>query len=88
MEVTSEEIKDAIFSMGALKAPGLDGLHAMFYQSQWDIIGESVCSFIKECFQDPSKIDMINDTDVILIPKVDNPESMKQFRPIALCNVI
>lgn len=30
-EVTSEEIKDAIFSMDALKAPSLDGLHAMFY---------------------------------------------------------
>ena len=29
----------------------------------------------------------INQTFVSLIPKVDNPESVKQFRPISLCNV-
>jgi hypothetical protein len=29
-----------------------------------------------------------NDTTVILIPKVDCPESITQYRPISLCNVI
>lgn len=88
VEITVEEIKDTFFIMGALKAPGPNGFHAMFFQSQWEIIGDSVCRFIKECFQDPSRIDAINMTDVALIPKVDNPKSIKQFRPIALCNVI
>lgn len=87
-DVTSEENKDALFSMWALKAPGPDGFHAMFFQNQWDIIGNSVCTFIKNCFRNPSKIDDINDTDVILIPKKDNPNTIKQFRPIALYNVI
>lgn len=87
-EITSKEIKDAVFSMRALKAPGPNGLHALFFQSQWDILGESVCKFVKDCFQDLTKIDGINITDVILIPKVENPDSIKQFGPIALCNVI
>lgn len=74
--------------MGALKALGPNDYHAMFFQSQWDSIGEFACEFIKSCFQDPTKIDTVNDTDVILIPKVDNPDSLKNFRPISLCNVI
>lgn len=86
--ISSEEIKENIFSMGALKAPGPDEFHAKFFQSHWDIVGESVCNFIKSCFQDPSNIDSINDTDVVLIPKIDNPDTIKQFKPISLCNVI
>lgn len=50
-EVTSEEIKDVFFSMEALKAPGPDSYHAMFIQSQWDTIGDSICSFIKKCLR-------------------------------------
>ena len=29
---TSEEVKKAVFSIGDLKAPGPDGLHAIFYK--------------------------------------------------------
>ena len=34
---------------------------------------------------DPS---IINKTCIVLIPKVENPEELGQFRPISLCNVI
>lgn len=38
-EITDEEIRRVIFGMGSFKALGEDGFHALFYQSQWDVMG-------------------------------------------------
>lgn len=85
--ITRKEICQTVMNMGRFKAPGPDGLQAIFYQSQWDIVGETLCQLIMGIFANHSKVGSINSTLITLIPKVDNVVRMRQFRPISLCNV-
>lgn len=83
--VCMEEVQRVAFQMGPLKAPGSDGFPGLFYQEYWDVVGEDVFAAIKEFFQKGQILREMNHTNVVLIPKVNNPESMSHFRPISLC---
>lgn len=47
-----------------------------------------MCYAIKEFFNSGYLSSEINETIVALIPKVDSPESVSQFKPISCCNYI
>lgn len=86
--VSLKEIEEVVFSIGAFKAPGPDGLNGLFFHSQWDYIKDLVKDVFKEVFEDRKKLRLINQTMIVMIPKVERPENVKQFRPINLYNVI
>ncbi|XP_074270970.1 uncharacterized protein LOC141594882 [Silene latifolia] len=73
--------------MGYLKAPGPDGFQALFYQKQWSIIQHHVYDMVLKALEGKDFPEGLNDTHIVLIPKVSGPEHMSQFRPISLCNV-
>ncbi|GAU47272.1 hypothetical protein TSUD_280950 [Trifolium subterraneum] len=82
------DCKKALFDMGPHKAPGEDGYPAIFFQHCWDIVGESLYKYVNQLWStNPSLISFINNIMLVLIPKVDKPEFVSQFRPISLCNV-
>jgi hypothetical protein len=87
-DITNLEVKQAVFSMSPWKAPGPDGFPAGFYQNSWDVVGPLMCDFIKKAWKDLRLLEEINLTDICLIPKVEKPEFVNQFRPISLCNNI
>lgn len=66
-----DEIKRAVFSIHPSKAPGEDGLTAIFFQQYCEIIVP----------------DFINHTIISLIPKVKQVQYMRDLRLIGLCNV-
>ena len=85
---SDEEIGDALFQIGPLKAPGPDGLPACFFQRNWGLLKEDIIGAVKEFFNTGVMPPGVNDTCIVLIPKVNHPEHLKDFRPISLCNVI
>ncbi|XP_074301067.1 uncharacterized protein LOC141632418 [Silene latifolia] len=86
--VTCDEIQKCLFSIPKDKAPGPDGYTSQFYKDAWDLVGEEVCAAVLNVFDSGKMLTQINATLITLIPKLDRPESVKHFRPIACCNVI
>jgi hypothetical protein len=84
----ADEVKNALFQMFPLKAPGPDGYPAFFFQKHWDICGSDVTKAVLSIVQGSESAECINDTILVLIPKVKNPTLLSQFRPISLCNVL
>lgn len=46
-ECTTQEVRDALFSIGSNKARGIDGFNVYFFKKCWHIIGEEVTSAIQ-----------------------------------------
>jgi hypothetical protein len=83
-----EEVKKALFSIGDLKAPGPDGLHAVFFKRFWGMLEDDLIDEVLVAIQNATIPTGWNDTTIVMIPKVDNPDKVTQFRPISLCNVV
>ncbi|GJS29411.1 hypothetical protein Tco_0490031 [Tanacetum coccineum] len=87
-EVTDQEIHKAMFSIGDNKALGLDGYPAAFFKEAWNIVGTDVTKAIKEFFTNGVLLKELNHTIIALIPKVNNPMRINDYRPISCCNVL
>lgn len=74
-------------SIGPYKAPDSDDFQAIFFHSNWNIVGRSVLKLASNVWRDSWRIKELNDTFLCLNPKVDGVTYMKQFRPIILCNI-
>ncbi|XP_059451038.1 uncharacterized protein LOC132181824 [Corylus avellana] len=83
---TEEEIFTAITDLGLNKAPGPDGMTGLFYKTYWPIVKLSVIASVQSFFRGGFLLKEFNHTNIALIPKVDNPSRVNQFRPISLTN--
>ncbi|XP_074290425.1 uncharacterized protein LOC141617144 [Silene latifolia] len=86
--VTDEEVRAAMFSIPGTKAPGPDGYISQFFKDTWAIVGKDVIKAVRSVFTSEKLLKECNATILTLIPKVEVPEAVHQFRPIACCNTI
>jgi hypothetical protein len=85
---TEDEVFEALQNIGDLKAPGPDGMSAIFYRRFWEVVSDHVKNEVLQVLNGGPMLADWNNTTVVLVPKVKNPECMKDLRPISLCNVI
>ena len=68
--VSVEEIKAALWSMKAFKAPGPDIFYARFFQRFWLIVGDSIVKEIHKIFKDKMVPKFLNKTHIAVTAKV------------------
>ncbi|KAK7275182.1 hypothetical protein RIF29_16291 [Crotalaria pallida] len=88
MPFTSDEMESTLFQMHPTKAPGKDGTPALFYQRFWHLVGRDVTNLVLRILNEGLNPSFINQTLIVLIPKIKKPLKVANFRPISLCNVI
>lgn len=62
-------------------------MSAYFYQHFWESVGGDLTEMVKEFSRSRRLEEGINRTNICLIPKKLNANSLADFRPISLCNV-
>jgi hypothetical protein len=83
---TTEEIDQVIKEMPSEKAPGPDGFNALFLKKCWPITKNDFYKLCNDFYEGQVSLQAINSSLITLIPKVNNPSSIGDFRPISLLN--
>ncbi|VFQ76030.1 unnamed protein product [Cuscuta campestris] len=79
-----EEIRGAVWDLNANSAPGPDGYNGTFFKTFWHIIRDEVGRATQEFFLGLPIPKSYGATLLTLIPKVENPKTLGDFRPISL----
>ena len=74
--------------MPADKSPGPDGFNGFFIKSCWHIIKEDFYTLCFDFFNGDLDLQAINNSFITLVPKVNNPTGVNDFRPISLLNCV
>ena len=71
-----------------MKSPGPNGFSVGFFQSSWNTVRSGVCKTVLDFLNHGIFYRSLNDTYIVLIPKIKISVSVTDFRPISLCNVL
>jgi hypothetical protein len=84
--ITKAEIDRMVKMMPSDKAPGPDGCNGLFLKKCWPIFKEDFYRLCFDFFDGTTDLQSINTTFITLVPKINNPEIVNDFRTISLLN--
>lgn len=87
-EFTEEEVWNNIKSCDGNKAPGPDGFNMLSIKKGWRFMKKDIMVFLGEFHRNNKLTKSLNSTFITLIPKVDNPMGLTDFRPISLIGIM
>ncbi|KAE8704998.1 hypothetical protein F3Y22_tig00110430pilonHSYRG00099 [Hibiscus syriacus] len=83
-----EEVKEIVWSCGEAKAPEPDGFNIEFFKKSWEYIKGDLMKTM-ESFNTSGKMGKsVNSSFLALIPKVENPTKISDYRPISLVSSV
>ncbi|KAL9335016.1 hypothetical protein Peur_072197 [Populus x canadensis] len=83
--MSNDVVKEALFSIGNEKAPGLDGYSFLFFKKSWNVIGNDLCAAIKDFFILGELLKQVNHSIIALMPKSSNVTLAADFKLIFYC---
>ncbi|KAE8707901.1 hypothetical protein F3Y22_tig00110370pilonHSYRG00013 [Hibiscus syriacus] len=81
---TLQEVWEAVFHSDSAKAPGPDGFTMGFFKKFWSTLKPHITKFVEDFYNGRNREHGVNHAFLTLIPKIRNPESIEDYRPISL----
>lgn len=85
---TPDEVKRALFQMHPSKSLSLDNISPFFFQKYGNIVGDDVIEALLLVLSLGHLLQKMNYIHIVLIPKINEPQSVANYRPISLANLI
>ena len=79
-----DEVWAALDELNEEKALSPDGFIVAFWQFSWNIVKKDVMAVFKDFFDMGKFVKSLNSTFIVMIPKKEGAEDLKDFRPISL----
>jgi hypothetical protein len=87
-EVTEKELNETLQIFQRDKSPGPDGWTIKFFRGFYDLLSKDLLKVIEESRTNGRIHGPFNSNFISLIPKVNDPQTFDDYKPISLCNCI
>jgi hypothetical protein len=85
---SNKEIEEVVKHLPNDKSLGPDGFNNEFVKNCWSIIAPDVKKLISDFHSGNINLESINSSFITLVPKIENPSTPGDFRPISLLNCV